>query len=227
MGRERAIFRPREFRFVLPEIPTLYPVYVIRNKGGSTCVSPNSGFEAGPSASTWSNVMTQATVETVCDQLPDQERGVHPDPVHRAWTHMSLYRNYAPGPKAARLADPDRRRRVEPSTRWPGRPDGGTADRPIGTWAADGPGLPIQQLAPRARVAPASLSVEQLTDERYRRGTRPPDNQTMTHRRRRFDRPSSVSRPHRTLMAIDTPARPSDRIEPVSDHSPCVGESTG
>ncbi len=161
--------------------------------------------------------MRQASVETVCKRLPDTESGVHPDPDGRAWVYMSLCRNKTQGPKTARLAASDSgdecRRGVELLTRQAGR------GRVVaGSRAADGTGLPTRQLALRAHVAPASVSVEQLTAERYRRGRRPPDHQPVTHTRlRRFDRPSSVSRPNRTLMATDTSARPSDRT--VSDNT--------
>ncbi len=210
MGRERTSSGPREFRFVLPEIPTLYPVYVIRNKGGSTCVSPNSGFEAGTSASTWRNNETGFSR----DQLSAPENGGHPAHLRRGWVYMSLYRNYIPGPDSeADPADGWCRYNASPAGRYGRHTDGVTGAR-----VADRPETPTGQLALRAHVVFASLSVAQLTDERYRRGTRPPDHQPMTHTcRRRFDRPTSASRPNRTLMATNTPDRPSDRTESDSD----------
>ena len=162
-------------------------------------------------------IMTQASVET---QLSCPEAGSHPVAARRGWVYMSLYRNYDPVPDSEADRAGGWCRRVAQSTRRRGRHAGGVA----GTRVTHGQGTPTRRLALRAHVVPASPSDAPLTDERYRRGTRPPDHRPMTDtRRRRSDRPSSASRPNRTLMATNTPARPSDRTVSDSDHDTSAG----
>lgn len=176
--------------------------------------------------------MTQTAVDTVYEQSPRPETGLNRRPVRRGRTYMSLSRKNMLGTNAARPTEFDaageRGRGVGSRTRGRRRLHTVVAGFRAEERAADGPEPPTRSPAPRVGAVPASLSVAQSADERYRRGIRPPDTQPMTHtRRRRFDRPSSVSRPNRTLMATDTPAKTSERIVPDSDSAPTTGGSAG
>jgi len=108
--RKQASFQPSECRFVLLAISTLYPVYVIRNKDRSGCISTNSGFEVEPSHPC--GVPNDAAPSRYCGrsvtQPGERER---PDTESRQRNLHKRYRRK----RAARTGESDTRPSVRPA----------------------------------------------------------------------------------------------------------------
>jgi len=163
--------------------------------------------------------MTKASVDTVCDQLPHPATRVQPALAHRGWVYMSVYRNYIPGTDSESGPADGWCRCDAPPRRRNGRHRGVVAVAREGERAVDGPGPPTRQPTVGGPGRPCLGFSGTAHSRTISPGRRSPDHQPMTlTRRRQIDRPSSVSRPNRTLMATHTPDRPSDRTESDSDY---------
>ena len=153
--------------------------------------------------------MTPHPVDTVDAQLLNRASGNCRTPRADRGACMSLCRTGNAGTAVATLAEWYR------TVQYPsgvGPPTGSPSPR---HWAAGRSRSSNCETASRARDGPASLSVEQFADKRYRR-KRAAKTGGSQIRNRRSDRPSTVSRYQH--MHTDTPARPS--ICTDSDQTP-------